>query len=141
MSLRFPGDGDAWIREYDELLDDSDDYAGAGWGVGFDGDFLFVVEPDDAYDGPTARFLLGLGDGDCTGAREVDDPDAETYGFTFRGPYTNWRQLFEGELGPVDGMMFGAFEIDGDTQKLLQYSEAAVEMTETGRRIDTVFEY
>ena len=73
-----------------------------------------------------AWFFLGLEDGECTGAYEVDDPDAETHGSTFRGTYINWRRLFEGELGPVDGMTSGAFEIEGDTQKLLQYSEAAV---------------
>ena len=38
-------------------------------------------------------------------------------------------------------MVSGAFEIEGDVQELLQYSEAAVEMTETGRGIDTEFEY
>ena len=34
-------------------------------------------------------------------------------------------------------MMSGEFDIEGDMQKLLQYSEAAVEMTETGRGLDT----
>ena len=38
-------------------------------------------------------------------------------------------------------MMSGEFDIEGDMQKMLQYSEAAVEMTETGRGIDTEFEY
>ena len=38
-------------------------------------------------------------------------------------------------------MMSGEFEIEGDMQKVLQYSQAAVEMTETGRGIDTEFEY
>ena len=143
MAHRFPADGDAWITEYGELLDDNDDYdaASEGWGVGFDGDFLFVVEPDGTYDGEAVYFFLGLEDGDCTAAYEVSDPDNEEYGFVFRGPYTNWRRLFEGELGPVDGMMSGEFEIEGDMQKVLQYSEAAVEMTETGRGIDTEFEY
>ena len=79
MALKVPGDGDARIREYGELLDENEAYdeAGADWGVGFDGDFLFVVEPDDAEDG------------DCTAAYEVSDPDDEEYGFVFRGPYTN----------------------------------------------------
>ena len=38
-------------------------------------------------------------------------------------------------------MMSGEFEIEGDMQKLLQYSEAAVEMTETGHGIDIEFNY
>ncbi|MFQ3319334.1 MAG: putative sterol carrier protein [Natronomonas sp.] len=143
MAYEFPSDGAEWITEYGQLLNENDDYqeVGGGWGVDFDGDFLFAVEPDDAYDGPEVYFFLGLEDGDCTEAYEVDDPDEEEYGFVFRGPYTSWKRLFTGDLGPIDGMMSGEFEIEGDMQKVLQYSEAAVEMTETGQQIDTEFEY
>ena len=38
-------------------------------------------------------------------------------------------------------MMSGEFDIEGDMQKLLQYSEAAVVMTETGRGLDTDYRY
>jgi putative sterol carrier protein len=141
MALTFPDDGDEWISEYADLLDESEEYseAGSGWGDGFNGDFLFVVEPDDAYDGPEKYFFLSLVDGDCNEGYETDTPDDEEYGFVFRGPYSNWKKLFEGDLGPVDGMMSGEFEIEGDMQKVLQYSQAAVVMTETGRDIDTEF--
>ena len=37
--------------------------------------------------------------------------------------------------------MTGRFDIDGDMQKVLQYSEAALAMNETGREIDTEYEY
>jgi putative sterol carrier protein len=36
-----------------------------------------------------------------------------------------------GEIGVVDGMMPGHLEIDGDMQKSMQYSQAAVRLTET----------
>lgn len=143
MAYAFPSDGDECLQEYGRLLDANEDYdaAGSGWGVSFDGDFLFIVESHDLYDGPEACFFLGLEDGACTDAYAVDDPDAEEYGFTFRGPYANWRKLFTGELGLVDGMMSGAFDIESDMRKVLQHSDAAVEMTETVRQIDTGFEY
>jgi hypothetical protein len=37
--------------------------------------------------------------------------------------------------------MGGQFELDGDMQKVLQYSDAAVVMTENAATIDTDFEY
>ena len=143
MPVSFPSQGEQWISEYGDLLDESDTYTqhGSGWGVGFNGDFLFVVEPDGSYDGEPVYFFLGLEDGSCTDAFAVDDPDDVDCGFVFRGSYENWVKLFSGELGPVDGMMSGAFEIEGDMQKVLQYSQAAVTMTETGREIDTEFEF
>ena len=103
MALKVPGDGDARIREYGELLDENEAYdeAGADWGVGFDGDFLFVVELDDVYDGEAVYFFLGLEDGDYTAAYGVSESDDGEYGFVFRGSYIDWKRLFEGESGPT----------------------------------------
>jgi hypothetical protein len=42
-------------------------------------------------------------------------------------------------LGIVDGLMTGRFDIDGDMQKVLQYSGAAVRLTETAAGIDAEF--
>jgi hypothetical protein len=38
-------------------------------------------------------------------------------------------------------MMDGTFELDGDMQKVMQYSQAAVVMTELASDIDTEFEF
>ena len=38
-------------------------------------------------------------------------------------------------------MMDGTFDLDGDMQKVLQYSQAAVAMTEAAGDVDTEFEY
>ena len=138
MATPFPSE--RWIQEWREQLNDDEEYAeaGEGWGVGFDGDFLFHVEADD--DLPEDRyFYVGLEDGECTAAREVDDPGAVDAGFVYRGAYGDWRALNSGDIGPIDGMMSGVFDIEGDMQKILRYSEAAVAMTETGRRIDTEY--
>lgn len=71
----------------------------------------------------------------------TDDPDGVDWGFAFRGAYGTWKQLLRGELGAIDGLMSGAFELDGDMQRTLQYSDAAVVMTEEAAAIDTAFEY
>ncbi|WP_336136027.1 SCP2 sterol-binding domain-containing protein [Natronomonas amylolytica] len=140
MSVPFPSD--EWIKEWRERLNDNEEYAekGQGWGVGFNGDFVFHVAADDRL--PEDRyFYIALEDGACTEAREVDSPDDVDAGFIYKGDYSDWVDLNRGDIGPIDGMMSGVFDIDGDMQKVLQYSEAAVAMTETGREIDTDYEY
>ena len=41
--------------------------------------------------------------------------------------------------GVVDGLMTGRFDIDGDMQKVVKYSRAAVRLTETAAGIDAEF--
>ena len=91
--------------------------------------------PEDHY------FYVGLEDGECPEAREIDDPDSVDAGFVYRGDYADWVALNSGDIGSIDGMMSGVFDIEGDMQKVLQYSEAAVVMTETGRGLDTDYRY
>jgi putative sterol carrier protein len=140
MTIPFPSE--EWIREWRRRLNDNDEYAetGQGWGVGFNGDFLFHVRADDRLP-KDHYFFIGLEDGECTEARAVDDPGEVEAGFTYRGDFSDWVALNTGEIGPIDGMMSGVFDIEGDMQKVLQYSEAAVNMTETGREIDTDYQY
>lgn len=143
MSYKLPSEADEWVDEYLNKLNESDQYshAGEGWGVGFNGDFLFEIQPDGTYDGEPVYMYLELQDGGCHDAYVTDDPDGEDYGFAFRGSYEKWKQLTSGEIDPVEGMMDGTFELDGDMQKVMQFSQAAIVMTETAGEIDTEFEY
>lgn len=143
MALKLPSEADEWIEKYQEKLNESEAYteAGEGWGIGFNGDFIFEIQPDGDYDGDAVYLFVGVQDGECHDAYQTDDPDSEDWGFAFRGEYDAWKRLIEGDVDPVEGMMDGTFDLDGDMQKVLQYSEAAVVMTENAAEIDTEFEY
>lgn len=140
MALPFPTN--EWIEEWEEELSSNPDYqeSSEGWGVDFNGNFIFQLEADDRL--PEDRyFFIGLEDGDVFDCREIDDPENVDYGFIYRGSYADWVRLTEGEVGAIDGLMSGVFELDGDMQKVLQYSDAATVMTENAAEIDTEFEY
>jgi putative sterol carrier protein len=143
MAITLPTDGQEWIDEWAVQLNESEAYseAGQGWGVDFNGVFLFDIQPDDAYDGENLMFEIDVQDGTCHEARQVDDEDDVDWGFAYRGPYTNWKGMIQGEIGAIDGLMSGKFDLDGDMQKVLQYSDAATVMTENAAEIDTEFEY
>src|SRR6056297_1534912 len=140
MALPFPTD--EWIEEWEQELSNNEDYqeSSEGWGVEFNGNFIFHLEADDRL--PEEQyFFIGLEDGDVFDCREIDDPANHDYGFIYRGDYSDWVRLTEGEVGAIDGLMSGVFELDGDMQKVLQYSDAAVAMVETASTIDTDYEY
>ncbi|WP_435346878.1 SCP2 sterol-binding domain-containing protein [Haloarchaeobius sp. HRN-SO-5] len=143
MAIALPSEADEWIRSWRDELNDSERYSevGAGWGVGFDGSFLFVIEPDGTYDGESLHLYVDLEDGECTAARQVDGENEVDWGFAFRGGYADWKGLIHGEVDAIEGMMSGRFDLDGDMQKVLQYSNAAVVMTENAGAVDTEFEH
>ncbi|MXR52568.1 sterol carrier protein [Halovenus sp. WSH3] len=143
MTYKLPSEAEEWVAEYERKLNESDQYshAGEGWGVGFNGDFLFEIQPDGSYDGEPVYMYLELQDGACLDAYVTEGPESEDYGFAFRGGYEQWKRLTAGEINPVEGMMDGTFDLDGDMQKVMQFSQAAIVMTETASEIDTEFEY
>lgn len=143
MAIELPSEADEWIEAWRDELNASEAYAeaGEGWGIGFNGDFLFEIRPDDTYDGEPIALFVGLEDGECTEAYRTDDAEGEDWGFAFRGDYSDWKSLVHGEVGAVEGMMDGQFDLDGDMQKVLQYSDAAVVMTDNAAAVETAFEY
>jgi len=150
MVVDFPSDG--WIDEWKSQLNDNDEYAekAEDWGVGWNGDFIFTIEvdedakdefPDLVGDNDKVHYYIGLEGGKCTDAYQVEDLEDVEYGFEIIGPYDNWKKLAQGEIGAIDSLMSGQFELQGDMQRVMQYSDGAVEMVETATDIETNFVY
>lgn len=161
--LLFPSQ--AWFAAYEETINDDEEYESAsdGWGDGFDGDFVFemtempvdemnvdampeylqaelgryVTETDDR--GYVGRAYFGLGNQRCTGARLVEDPDEVDTGFVLSATTEKWKSLLRQQQGIIDGLMSGDFELEGNMQKILQYSDAAVRLTDLAGSVDAEF--
>ena len=150
----------AWFDEYENKVNEDEEYAdkSEGWGVDFNGDFIFKMtdmpiddidtdalpgdlqdELDTYVDGGTGQAYVGLEDGSCTDAYLIESEDEVDQGFVLTGTYDNWVELIRGNIGAVDGLMSGKFELDGDMQKVLQYSDAATLLTEDAGKVDAVF--
>jgi len=123
MGLAFPSD--AWIKELSRRLNQSESYERSA--KDWEGDFLFVVEPDEAYD-DTAYLYLGLHHGKSTGAALVGREDERETEFVIRAPYGNWRRVIEGELDPIQGMMMRRLKLSGNMMKIMRYPKAAQEI-------------
>ncbi|EMA39464.1 sterol carrier protein [Halococcus morrhuae DSM 1307] len=161
--LLFPSQ--AWFAAYEEEINGDEEYADVseGWGVDFNGHFVFEMTemPVDELDveampdylqeeldtyldetddrGYVGHAFCGLEDGKCTGAYLVESPGEVDEGFLLSATTENWKALLEQEMGVIDGLMGGDFELDGDMQKILQYSDAAVKLTELAGEPDHEF--
>ncbi len=134
MAIRFPSD--EWIKELKEQLNASEAYERSA--KDWEGDFVFVVEPDGAYP-HTAYLFLGLLHGKCTEAAVLSSPDERKAEFVISAPFSAWRQVIEGRLDPIQGMMTRKLKLQGNMMKIMRYPKAAKEIVACCARVPTDF--
>ncbi|HET9671447.1 MAG TPA: SCP2 sterol-binding domain-containing protein, partial [Actinomycetota bacterium] len=83
--------------------------------------------------------LLDLWHGGCREGGVVDEARAEAAEFVVRAPFTRWRDVIEGDLEPVKGLMQGKLRVRGDLQKILRYVKATQELAHLTSEVDTTY--
>ena len=127
---------DEWIKELGNQLNLSEAYerSARDW----EGDFIFVIEPDEASP-ETIYVFLGLYHGKCTDAARVTSEDERPAEFVIRAPFSAWRQVVEGKLDPIQGMMTRRLRLQGNMMKIIRYPKAAQEIIACCSRVPTEF--
>ncbi len=123
MAFKFPSD--EWIKELSRQLNASEAYEKSA--KDWEGDFIFIIEPDEAYP-QTAYLFLGLYHGKSTDAAMLNSPTERAAEFTISAPFSIWRQVIEGKLDPIQGMMTRKMKVQGNMMKIMRYPKAAKEI-------------
>ncbi len=134
MAIPFPSD--EWIKELSRQLNNSAVYERSA--KDWEGDFVFIVEPDDAYP-ETAYLFLALYHGKSPDAAMVASQDEREAGFVIRAPFSTWRRVIEGQLEPIQGMMTRKLRLSGNMMKIMRYPKAAQEIVACCALIPTDF--
>jgi putative sterol carrier protein len=130
-----------WAKAYCKALNENKNYRDAAGPNGFppdgwEGDFLFVVEPSGNLD-HEIRMFIGLYHGECTGARVLAEGEEVETEYVYSGPYDAWVQVLKKELDPIRGLLAGKFKLQGDMAKVLKATRAAQELVVSATIIDT----
>ena len=131
---KFPSE--EWIKAFKEELNKNEAYAEAA--KDWEGDFLFIVTPDEGLDREYV-FYVDLWHGKCREACMVPSRDAKKAEFVYEGKYSNWKKLISGELDPIQAVMTRKFKLSGNLVKVMRYTKAASELVKTASRIPTEF--
>ncbi len=127
-----------WIEAYMVALNTSTDYKEAA--KTWEGDFLFVVEPEEGKLEEKIVFYLDLWHGDCRSVdffKEGEElPKSE---YQYIGKYSNWLKVINGELDPLKGILTRQFKLVGDKAKVMRATKAAKELVNTAQKIPTEF--
>jgi len=149
-----------WLEEYCKMLNRSKEYkkAGKGWGVGWNGDFIYQIEniPIDKIsieDLPadlakelkeyvikgTSYSYIQLKDGECKGTSLLKDPKEVEAGFIMKGPYENWKKMTKGEIDAIRGLLTREFKLEGNMAQVMRYTRAASIMVNISSSIKSEF--
>ena len=85
----------------------------------------------------TIHAFVGLYDGGCEEIGVVEDPAERDVGFRLRGTHETWRGLVDGEVEPIPAVMSGDLAVEGDMQKILQYSDATALLGDIAAEVET----
>ena len=138
MAVRFGSP--EWARTLQEEINDSSEYrnAAAKWGLGFNGDMLFVFESDATLPQPV-RLLIRLQGGNCRLAQFVDGAEQPTVGFTLRAPFALWRSILERKALAATAILTGKLKVDGERMTLLKHTAANRALIHCTASVDTLW--
>jgi putative sterol carrier protein len=108
MERRFPDPG--WVEGLADRLNSD-----AGYGRvarGWEGDLLFIIEPDAVLDILVVIFL-DLWHGKCRDFGHYRSLPGTKTAYTFRAPYSNFAQVLRGDWPPMQALLTRKLQVTG----------------------------
>ncbi|MCL4350271.1 MAG: SCP2 sterol-binding domain-containing protein [Candidatus Thermoplasmatota archaeon] len=132
---KFPSE--EWAKAYYEKLNENKAYeeSARDW----EGGITMIIQSDEKFSG-NAYLYLDLFHGKCRSYKlsssENEIPKAE---FTYSGKFTSWKNLINGEIDPIKGILTGKFKLKGSMAKIMKYTKAAKLMVSTASQVPSEF--
>jgi putative sterol carrier protein len=135
MTIKFPSD--EWIKALSAELNASEAYAqtAATW----EGDFLFVIQPDAVYK-QTAYLYINVQKGISSDAVQTSSLEEKPAMYTISAPYAIWRKVIEGKLDPIQSMFTGKLKVRGNMAQIQRNPKATTDFVTCATKIPTEFE-
>lgn len=134
MPIPFPSD--AWIKALKDVLNSDAEYAriARNW----EGDIVFVVEPEGSFTKPIHMYL-NLWHGECRDARELADPNEAKAVFTLNAPLSVFVKVVQGRLDPMQAMMTRQLKVTGSMVYMMKNVPTVLKFVKCTRKVDSEF--
>lgn len=136
MAYVFPSED--WVRAYWDAIKQSDySETGKTWTKGVVA-LVCAAEPAVGIQ-EDVGIWLDLHEGVCRDARIVPAEEARKAPFVVTGEYARWKQVIQGQLDPIKGMMQGKLRLKGDLPTIVRYVKASKTLVASAANVDTTF--
>ncbi len=139
MTIIYPSE--EWCEAAKEALNSNSELSRLGkkWGVGFNGDWIYELEPGGGLE-KTAYVFIQYKAGECQGARIINDPSEVESGFHVKGSYADFKDVLTGKKDFIEGMVRAKFKkVSGDGKHLMRNAKFSKAFTDALRSVDTEF--
>lgn len=125
---------DEWVQKYIEKLNENKAYEESA--KTWEGDFLFIITPDEGLD-HEVRFYLDLWHGKARNGREVPIDEELEPEFIVKGKWSNWAKVVDAKLDPIKALMTRKLILKGDMKKVMRAVKAAQNLVKTIGMVET----
>lgn len=112
----------AWLDEMANLLNNDPEYAEGA--KDWEGDYLYIVEPDDVQTTPI-YYYVDLYHGKCRKATILNSLTEVKAEFELSAPYSVWKKLLLLELDGNKALMTRKLKLKGNMAKIMRSTKAA----------------
>ena len=134
MEIRFPEE--AWVGQLSEKLNQDSTYAHVA--RNWEGDLMFVIEPDDVLTAPVIVYL-DLWHGKCREAEVLASADTRTAAFILQAPYMNFVQVLTGEWQVMQALLTRKLQVKGNMAYLVRNVPTVLEFVRCAQEITTTY--
>lgn len=133
--MDYPFPSAEWLQALHEKLNTDERYARIG--KGWEGDFLFVITPDDPGQGETLYYYMDLWHGKCRQVYEVEAGSGEEPGakFSLAASLSDFTKVLEGKLDPMQAMLTRKLKLSGSMAYLMKNVPVVLDFVRCAREV------
>ncbi len=118
MAKPFPSE--AWLDDFEKILNSDEQYAriARNW----EGDIMFVIEPDKDSQDEAMYYYMDLWHGECRSANVFSEDEAKKSepAFILRASRGEFIKVLSGKLDPMQAMMTRKLKVEGSMAYMLR---------------------
>ncbi len=126
----------AWVRDLYEKLNQDSTYARVA--RNWEGDLMFVIEPDEVLRAPV-NIYLDLWHGKCREAIVLEPPATRPALFVLRAPYMNFVRVLTGEWQTMQALLTRKLRVEGNMAYLVRNVPTVLEFVRCAQEITSVY--
>jgi putative sterol carrier protein len=138
-SMKVPLYSEEWAKSAAAVIAGSDSYRNAA--KTWEGGMVFTLQADPSLGVPENRSVFfDLWHGECRDGRSASAADLEVAAYIISADAFTWRQVMEGKLEPIAGLMRGKLKLArGNMAVLARFVLAAKELVRAATQVETEF--
>ena len=125
-----------WVNAVKEAINTHDGYRESA--KTWEGDFWFVIEPDQSSGDAPVLIYLDLWHGTCRTATLAHNENEHTPEFRISGTRKNWLKVLRREIDPIRALMTNTLRLKGNMAKVMRNVRAAQDLVLAVAMVPTV---